>query len=111
MLRTMEISDAPTPCGGARASSGPSELAHSPCHIQQAMLNAVSILVMATCSIGHSVAAQTLLHLGVGCIDESVVLTVADDDNHVNKTKFKVPFVCGCRNLGKPCTASPRAPA
>merc|ERR1712061_840875 len=40
-------------------------------------------------------------HLGVDCVDESEVLTVADEHNHINKTKFKVPFVCGCRNLGE----------
>merc|ERR1712060_585629 len=40
-------------------------------------------------------------HLGVDCVDESEVLTVADEDNHINKTKFKTPFVCGCRNLGE----------
>merc|ERR1711918_284432 len=51
--------------------------------------------------IGHSVEAQILEHLGVDCVDESEVLTVADEDNHINKTKFKVPFVCGCRNIGE----------
>merc|ERR1712113_825852 len=44
---------------------------------------------------------QILEHLGVDCVDESEVLTVADEHNHINKTKFKVPFVCGCRNLGE----------
>jgi len=65
------------------------------------IVNAVSIPVMAKCRIGHFVEAQVLQQLGVDCIDESEVLTVADEDNHVNKTKFKVPFVCGCRNLGE----------
>jgi len=65
------------------------------------IVNAVSIPVMAKCRIGHFVEAQVLQHLGVDCIDESEVLTVADEGNHVNKTKFKVPFVCGCRNLGE----------
>merc|ERR1712194_595580 len=60
-----------------------------------------SIPVMAKCRIGHFVEAQILQQLGVDCIDESEVLTVADEGNHVNKTKFKVPFVCGCRNLGE----------
>jgi len=65
------------------------------------IVNAVSIPVMAKVRIGHFVEAQVLQQLGVDCIDESEVLTVADEDNHVNKTKFKVPFVCGCRNLGE----------
>jgi len=65
------------------------------------IVNAVSIPVMAKCRIGHFVEAQLLQQLGVDCIDESEVLTVADEDNHVNKNKFKVPFVCGCRNLGE----------
>jgi len=56
---------------------------------------------MAKCRIGHVVEAQILQHLGVDCVDESEVLTIADEDNHVNKTKFKVPFVSGCRNLGE----------
>mmetsp|Transcript_60391 Transcript_60391/g.116468 ORF Transcript_60391/g.116468 Transcript_60391/m.116468 type:complete len:315 (+) Transcript_60391:67-1011(+) len=65
------------------------------------IVNAVSIPVMAKCRIGHFVEAQVLQQLGVDCIDESEVLTVADEENHVNKNKFKVPFVCGCRNLGE----------
>merc|ERR1719450_1728209 len=65
------------------------------------IIDAVSIPVMAKCRIGHPVEAQILQHLGVDCVDESEVLTVADEDNHVNKNKFKVPFVCGCRNLGE----------
>jgi len=65
------------------------------------IINAVSIPVMAKCRIGHFVEAQILQELGVDCIDESEVLTVADHHNHVNKNKFKVPFVCGCRNLGE----------
>merc|ERR1719479_784722 len=65
------------------------------------IINAVSIPVMAKCRIGHFVEAQVLEHLGVDCVDESEVLTVADEGNHVDKTKFKVPFVCGCHNLGE----------
>jgi pyridoxal 5'-phosphate synthase pdxS subunit len=65
------------------------------------IVNAVSIPVMAKCRIGHFVESQILQNLGVDCIDESEVLTVADEGNHVNKNKFKVPFVCGCRNLGE----------
>merc|ERR1719299_344343 len=64
-------------------------------------MNAVSIPVMAKARIGHFVEAQVLQHLGIDCIDESEVLTVADEGNHINKNKFKVPFVCGCRNLGE----------
>jgi len=65
------------------------------------IVNAVSIPVMAKARIGHFVEAQILQQLGVDCIDESEVLTVADEGNHTNKNKFKVPFVCGCRNLGE----------
>merc|ERR1712194_385952 len=65
------------------------------------IINAVSIPVMAKARIGHFVEAQILEHLGVDCVDESEVLTVADEDNHINKNKFKVPFVCGCRNIGE----------
>jgi len=65
------------------------------------IINAVSIPVMAKSRIGHFVESQILQQLGVDCIDESEVLTVADEGNHVNKNKFKVPFVCGCRNLGE----------
>merc|ERR1712070_1249658 len=65
------------------------------------IVNSVSIPVMAKCRIGHFVEAQILEHLGVDCVDESEVLTVADEHNHINKSKFKVPFVCGCRNLGE----------
>jgi pyridoxal 5'-phosphate synthase pdxS subunit len=65
------------------------------------IINSVSIPVMAKCRIGHFVEGQILQHLGVDCIDESEVLTVADEGNHVNKNKFKVPYVCGCRNLGE----------
>lgn len=65
------------------------------------IINSVSIPVMAKARIGHFVEAQILEHLGVDFVDESEVLTVADEHNHINKTKFKVPFVCGCRNLGE----------
>jgi pyridoxal 5'-phosphate synthase pdxS subunit len=65
------------------------------------IINAVSIPVMAKVRIGHIVEAQILQELGVDCIDESEVLTVADEDNHLNKNRYKVPFVCGCRNIGE----------
>jgi len=67
----------------------------------KAIVNSVSIPVMAKCRIGHLVEAQILQQLGVDCIDESEVLSIADEGNHLNKNKFKVPFVCGCRNLGE----------
>ena len=62
---------------------------------------AVTIPVMAKCRIGHFVEAQVLEALGVDYIDESEVLTPADERHHVNKHPFKVPFVCGCRDLGE----------
>jgi pyridoxal 5'-phosphate synthase pdxS subunit len=65
------------------------------------IMDAVSIPVMAKCRIGHFVEAQILESLGVDYIDESEVLTPADEAHHINKHDFKVPFVCGCRNLGE----------
>jgi pyridoxal 5'-phosphate synthase pdxS subunit len=65
------------------------------------IMDAVTIPVMAKCRIGHFVEAQVLESLGVDYIDESEVLTPADDKYHVNKHDFKVPFVCGARNLGE----------
>ena len=65
------------------------------------VMKAVSIPVMAKCRIGHFVEAQILQAIGVDFIDESEVLTPADEANHVWKQDFKVPFVCGCRNLGE----------
>src|SRR5213082_1196817 len=66
-----------------------------------AIVNAVTIPVMAKARIGHFVEAQVLEALGVDYIDESEVLTPADEAHHINKHPFKVPFVCGCRNLGE----------
>jgi len=65
------------------------------------IMEAVSIPVMAKARIGHFVEAQILEALGVDYIDESEVLTPADEAHHINKHDFKVPFVCGCRNLGE----------
>ncbi len=65
------------------------------------IIDAVSIPVMAKCRIGHFVEAQVLEALGVDMIDESEVLTPADEQFHVDKTLFKVPFVCGARDLGE----------
>ena len=62
---------------------------------------AVTIPVMAKCRIGHFVECQILQEIGADYVDESEVLTMADEDNHVNKNKFNIPFVCGCRNLGE----------
>src|SRR5690606_1930522 len=63
------------------------------------IMDTVSIPVMAKCRIGHFVEAQILEALGVDYIDESEVLTPADESHHIYKFDFKVPFVCGCRNL------------
>ena len=65
------------------------------------IMDAVTIPVMAKCRIGHLAEAQVLEALGVDYIDESEVLTPADEVHHVNKHEFKVPFVCGCRDLGE----------
>jgi pyridoxal 5'-phosphate synthase pdxS subunit len=65
------------------------------------IMDAVTIPVMAKCRIGHFVEAQILEAIGVDYIDESEVLTPADEAHHINKHVFKVPFVCGCRNLGE----------
>lgn len=63
--------------------------------------NAVTIPVMAKSRIGHYVESQILEACEIDYIDESEVLTMADEDNHIDKNQFKVPFVCGCRNLGE----------
>jgi pyridoxal 5'-phosphate synthase pdxS subunit len=67
----------------------------------RSIMEAVTIPVMAKCRIGHFVEAQILQVLGVDYIDESEVLTPADEENHIDKHDFKVPFVCGCRDLGE----------
>jgi len=67
----------------------------------QRIMEAVTIPVMAKCRIGHFVEAQVLQAIGVDYIDESEVLTPADEQFHIDKRGFKVPFVCGCRNLGE----------
>jgi pyridoxal 5'-phosphate synthase pdxS subunit len=67
----------------------------------ESIMNAVTIPVMAKARIGHFVEAQVLEAIGVDYIDESEVLTPADEANHIDKHAFKVPFVCGCRNLGE----------
>jgi len=82
-----------------RASGGVARMADPT--ITEAIVGSVSIPVMAKCRIGHFVEAQVLQTLGVDYIDESEVLTPADEEHHVNKWDFKVPFVCGCRNLGE----------
>ena len=82
-----------------RAAGGVARMA-DPSKILE-IIDGVSIPVMAKCRIGHFVEAQVLEALGVDYIDESEVLTPADEDHHVWKHSFKVPFVCGCRNLGE----------
>jgi pyridoxal 5'-phosphate synthase pdxS subunit len=73
----------------------------SPPELVQAIMDTVSIPVMAKCRIGHFAEAQVLETIGVDFIDESEVLTPADDDYHINKHDFKIPFVCGAKNLGE----------
>jgi pyridoxal 5'-phosphate synthase pdxS subunit len=65
------------------------------------IIESVTIPVMAKARIGHFVEAQILESLGVDCVDESEVLTPADEEYHIDKSKFKIPFVCGARNLGE----------
>ena len=82
-----------------RAEGGVARM--SPVEKIREIQEAVSIPVMAKCRIGHVAEARILEALEVDFIDESVVITPADEENHVNKHPFTVPFVCGCRNLGE----------
>jgi pyridoxal 5'-phosphate synthase pdxS subunit len=82
-----------------RAAGGVARMADPT--VIEAIMKAVSIPVMAKCRIGHFVEAQALEVLGVDFIDESEVLTPADESHHIWKHDFKVPFVCGCRDLGE----------
>jgi pyridoxal 5'-phosphate synthase pdxS subunit len=82
-----------------RAAGGVARMADPA--IIEAIMNAVTIPVMAKCRIGHFAEAQILEALGVDMIDESEVLTPADEEFHIDKRKFKVPFVCGSRDLGE----------
>jgi len=82
-----------------RAQGGVARMA-DPKKIEEIM-EAVTIPVMAKVRIGHFAEAQILEALGVDFVDESEVLTPADEENHINKWKFRVPFVCGARNLGE----------
>ena len=79
--------------GGVARMSDPSMI--------ERIMKAVSIPVMAKCRIGHFVEAQILESLGVDFVDESEVLTPGDEAHHIDKFAFKVPFVCGCRDLGE----------
>ena len=79
--------------GGVARSSDPGMI--------KEIMQSVTIPVMAKCRIGHFVEAQVLQALGVDYIDESEVLTPADEEHHIDKHAFTVPFVCGCRNLGE----------
>ncbi|RLC93222.1 MAG: pyridoxal 5'-phosphate synthase lyase subunit PdxS [Chloroflexi bacterium] len=82
-----------------RAAGGVARMADP--EVVLAIMEAVSIPVMAKCRIGHFVEAQVLEALGIDFIDESEVLTPADEAHHIWKHDFKVPFVCGCRDLGE----------
>lgn len=82
-----------------RAQGGVARMADL--HIIEAIMEAVTIPVMAKCRIGHFAEAQVLEAIGVDFIDESEVLTPADEEHHIWKHDFKVPFVCGCRDLGE----------
>jgi len=82
-----------------RAAGGVARMADV--SIIENIMKAVTIPVMAKCRIGHFVEARVLEAIGIDFIDESEVLTPADETNHVWKHDFKVPFVCGCRNLGE----------
>ncbi len=82
-----------------RAAGGVARMADPT--IVESIVGSVSIPVMAKCRIGHFVEAQVLQSLGVDYLDESEVLTPADEQYHVNKWDFTVPFVCGARNLGE----------
>ena len=82
-----------------RAMGGVARMSHP--EVIQRIMDCVSIPVMAKVRIGHFVEAQVLEFMGVDYIDESEVLTPADEAHHINKWDFKVPFVCGCRDLGE----------
>ena len=82
-----------------RAAGGVARMS-DPAMVEQIMA-AVTIPVMAKARIGHFVEARVLEAVGVDYIDESEVLTPADDTYHIDKTAFEVPFVCGCRDLGE----------
>lgn len=82
-----------------RAEGGIARMSNA--ELIQKIQEAVSIPVMAKCRIGHFVEAQILEALFVDFIDESEVLTPADEENHIDKHNFKIPFVCGCRDLGE----------
>jgi len=82
-----------------RAAGGVARMADP--GVVQSIMEAVTIPVMAKCRIGHFVEARVLEALGVDYIDESEVLTPADESHHVDKHDFTIPFVCGCRDLGE----------
>src|SRR6266480_1705007 len=86
--------------GGVARMADPTKVAE--------IMEAVTVPVMAKVRIGHFVEAQILQALGVDYVDESEVLTPADEEHHVDKWQFAVPFVCGARNLGEARTQHPR---
>jgi pyridoxal 5'-phosphate synthase pdxS subunit len=75
------------------------------------VISVVDAQMHLSCSIGHFVEAQILEALEIDYIDESEVLTMADDEHHINKFKYKIPFVCGCRNLGEALVSTRDLPA
>src|SRR5438046_9109332 len=82
-----------------RAAGGVARMSNL--ELVRSIMDAVTIPVMAKCRIGHFAEAQALQELGVDFVDESEVLTPAEEAHHVDKQAFKVPFVCGARNLGE----------
>jgi pyridoxal 5'-phosphate synthase pdxS subunit len=82
-----------------RAAGGVARMSHP--EVISRIIESVTVPVMAKARIGHFVEAQVLEALGVDYVDESEVLTPADESNHIDKHQFKIPFVCGCRNLGE----------
>ena len=82
-----------------RANGGVARMADP--EIVKSIVDAVTIPVMAKCRIGHVAEAQILQEIGVDMVDESEVLTPADEESHIDKHKFTIPFVCGARNLGE----------
>uniref|UniRef100_A0A6N2KGX7 pyridoxal 5'-phosphate synthase (glutamine hydrolyzing) n=1 Tax=Salix viminalis TaxID=40686 RepID=A0A6N2KGX7_SALVM len=107
MLRGGVIMDVVTPEQARIAEEAGASHARRvpPTSVQKALIKeikqAVTIPVMAKARIGHFVEAQILEAIGVDYVDESEVLTLADEENHINKHNFRIPFVCGCRNLGE----------
>ena len=103
-LRVMALERIPA---DIRAAGGVSRMSDP--KMIKGIQQAVSIPVMAKCRIGHFVEAQILQAIEIDYIDESEVLTPADDKHHIDKTKFDVPFVCGAKIWERPCAESTKA--